>query len=57
MKDIKNLPENDSVYIVFDERLPGNAIWFNTLKEANKYLKPSNKNLFYSKPIKYCKDF
>ena len=54
-KKNKNLPENDSLYLIFCLIESGTALWFDDEKEANQF---RNKNKqCWSKVIKFTKDF
>ena len=63
-KNPNNLPENDSIYIVFqkfnaEELSELNIVpclWFNTERQANEWLRKNNPGNL-SDPIKYTKDF
>ena len=58
-----NLPKNHSIYLIFVGIITPTCHWFGTKKEANRFLKEykkyhwANARDYYSKPIKFCRDY
>ena len=54
-----NLPKNKSIWVIFNEKNKGYALWFESRKEAKEFKNKYKNDPYYSygPPMKFCRDY